>query len=321
MRAGQLLSLAAVLLGIAITISRLGLIAHELIGHGAAAEALGSDVTAWGLYLFGGGWISYEHPAPLRGAAPWIISLGGIGVELVLAAGGALLARRARGAAALALSAAAWALAIHAGWYLAAGAFHGFGDGAVLHRALGDGRLWFAIPVALISVAAAYLAGRATGGRLRAMTPAASRGRQLATVAAALALALGAHAALTLGELRLRADPTYQAVMQTAGERTAARELAVELASAERAGRPLDDAAARRERDRLRRRHRQLPFGPGLLVALALAAAAGIVRSRASEAGRDEDAGRAPSPRVAALALACAAASVVLVAALDALGP
>ncbi|MCB9563391.1 MAG: hypothetical protein H6708_23575 [Kofleriaceae bacterium] len=171
--ARTVVGLAALVLAIALGISRLGLIAHELVGHGVTARLAGGHVTGWRLHLFGGGWLGYRAEPPLRGAAGWLVQLGGIGVELTLAAALAALwaaspRLRAAPTAALAVTAAAWALATHAAWYLAAGTYHGFGDGWGLHQALGADRLGLAGPVAAAGIAAALVGGRAVGRRLRA---------------------------------------------------------------------------------------------------------------------------------------------------------
>ncbi|MCB9573683.1 MAG: hypothetical protein H6709_16505 [Kofleriaceae bacterium] len=238
--ARTVVGLAALVLAIALGISRLGLIAHELVGHGVTARLAGGHVTGWRLHLFGGGWLGYRAEPPLRGAAGWLVQLGGIGVELTLAAALAALwaaspRLRAAPTAALAVTAAAWALATHAAWYLAAGTYHGFGDGWGLHQALGADRLGLAGPVAAAGIAAALVGGRAVGRRLRALTPTTTPRRQLIAIAVAVALGGGAHAALTAGELAVRRDRTYHAVMQTEGQRATARELAARASTPPRA--------------------------------------------------------------------------------------
>ena len=310
----RVLGLAVFVLAVALAISRLGLILHELVGHGLLAELFGAEVTAWSLHAFGGGWVRHQ-PGVLTGAAAHLVQLGGIVVELAAAAGAALASRRVRGLARLGLAAAAAAFALHAGWYLAAGTFHGFGDGWRLHRELGAARLALVVPVAIAIVAGTFVAARRLAGALRGHAPAATPRGQLAVAGAALALGLGAHAALLGGELALRTDRTYQATMRTAGERTVDRELAIRVETAERRGRPLDPRAVRAARRQLEERHRELPVGAGLIGAMAIAAIFGVARSRPA-------ARPAPvPPRALALAAAIAAASVAIVVVIDLAAP
>ena len=110
--------LAVLLACVALATSRLGLLAHELVGHGGTALAVGAHVVQVRLFWFAGGWIRYVGvPSP---AAALAIAMGGIAVELalgtalVLAVRGESLGRRIlRGVGA--------ALILHATWYLATG--------------------------------------------------------------------------------------------------------------------------------------------------------------------------------------------------------
>lgn len=310
----MLARLTVLVLAIGLVVSRLGLIVHELVGHGLVALLVGRDVTGWNLHVFGGGWVGF---ATVRGTgfSSYLVTMGGIVVELLAAAALAWAARGRTGVAALAVRASAWALALHALWYLAAGTFHGFGDGWLLHRQLGAARLAVVIPAAALAVAGAAIAGRRLAGELRAHAPASTPRRQLAVVAGAIALGLGAHAALTGAELALTTDRTYQGVMRTAADRAIERELAAAVARAREAGAPLAPAEVTRTRRGLERRHRQLPVGPGLVGAMALAAAAGVLRSRAASGAT------AVSWRTVGLAAAAAAAATALVAVVDALAP
>ena len=90
--------------------------------------------------------------------------MGGIAVELVLRT-----ALRARGAWRDTLGrrivrGVGAALVLHASWYLATGAFSGFGDGVLLYRELGAARVPVAIGAGLVTCAAAY-SRRARGPR------------------------------------------------------------------------------------------------------------------------------------------------------------
>lgn len=307
--------LAALVLAIGLTTSRLGLIAHELVGHGLIAVGLGGELTGWRLFAFGGGWVGFR-PDPGDGQlALYLVQMGGIAVELVLAVACGLWARRQRGVAQLALASAAWSLVLHAGWYLSAGTFHGFGDGWLLHHRMGSARLAVVVPAAAAIIAGTYVAARRLTHALRGLTTATAPRRQLAIVAAALVLGIGGHAALTAGELQLRPDRNYRSTMRTAGQRAVDRDLAVEVARAEQAGRPLDRPAVARIRRDLDRRHRQFPFGALLVGAMALAAITGAAGSRPATTSAP------PGRQTLAIAAALTAASIALVVLIDSLAP
>lgn len=265
--------LAAWCLAVSLVISRAGLVVHELAGHGGAAYAVGGTVTDLHVYLFAGGWIEYGGSARWSPAALAVVSLAGIAVELAVAG---LLGAWARRTDALAVTAAAWALAIHAALYLAIGTADGVGDGAWLYRRLGAARFAIALPVTLIAALGAAVAARRLAAALLARLPASRHRTRVAQLGLALAVAGGAHAALVLGELRLRPDPTYQHVMATERTRVIDRELA-----AWRAAHPVDDAAAlRAARAAIAARHPGRRYAPWILIAVAAAVALGLAGAR-----------------------------------------
>ncbi|HUJ58554.1 MAG TPA: hypothetical protein VLX92_08680, partial [Kofleriaceae bacterium] len=145
--------LAGLLASVALATSRFGLVAHELVGHGGVALAVGARVTQVQLFWFAGGWIRYELP-DAQLAAQLAIAMAGIAIETI--AGLALrLAVRGDGLGRRIARAIGLALVVHAAWYLANGAFSGFGDGVLLYRVLGGWR----IPVAIAAGAVACAAG------------------------------------------------------------------------------------------------------------------------------------------------------------------
>src|SRR5579862_4912476 len=135
----RVLRLAGLLACVALATSRIGLLAHELGGHGGAALAAGARITDVRLFWFAGGWIRYQLATPSVIAA-LAISMAGIAVELV--AGTVLwwAARRTDGLGRRVLRGIGAGLVVHAGWYLATGAWHGFGDGVLLYHLLGAAR-------------------------------------------------------------------------------------------------------------------------------------------------------------------------------------
>ncbi|MBZ0238151.1 MAG: hypothetical protein K8M05_37925, partial [Deltaproteobacteria bacterium] len=154
-------------LGVALVTSRVGLVAHELVGHGGAAKVYDAEIREVHLYYTAGGWIGYDRGTPWTWTEAIVVSLAGIAVELVMAAlaaaGAWLAARRGRTALGVALGGAALGLFVHAGFYLAAGVYHGVGDGTLVHRKLGEARGWVSWPAALLLVAVTYAGARRLG--------------------------------------------------------------------------------------------------------------------------------------------------------------
>lgn len=273
----EVLRLATLLAGLALATSRIGLIGHELVGHGGAALAASARILDVQIFYFAGGWIRYQLAEPSLPAA-LAIAMAGIALELVvgivlwLAVRGSTLGRRlVRGIGA--------ALVVHATWYLATGAFHGFGDGLVLYRTLGDARTAVAIAAGVVTCAVAYLAARSVLGVLAATLPGSGRARVVGVLVAAV-LAAGLHGALAAGELALCRDPTYKATMAPERERLIARELqAWQRAQAAR-GVEIDEAQRRVVRAKLERKHETFPFVWLLAFATVACVIAGALRAR-----------------------------------------
>lgn len=321
------LTLLLACLGLAI--SRVGLVAHEVFGHGGAAVAYGGRVLEVTFFWFAGGWIRYSTAPGLDEAGALVIQLGGILAELLLGALalGYVAARRRRAAAPsyplVALELGGLLFVAHGLWYAATGTWHGFGDGALLHERLGEARYPAAILLGASLCALCALAARRLG---RAFAPAlgsassAARGRALPLVLLAAVLAGGLHAALTFGEVRLRRDHVYRLTMRTAEERTRDRELA-RWREAEAARGHAVAAAEERERARQLTPPAPFPFAR-VLAAAALAAVAlgGASLRRAARAGQLDERRGFPVLTRAMLAgtAALATASVVAVALLDA---
>ena len=303
---------------VALATSRITLVVHELVGHGLAAVALGGDLLDYRLFLFGGGWVSYRWPNGPPGAAGGMaVALGGIFLELVAGAVALAIAARCRGAVArVGLFATATILLLHAGFYLAAGTHHGFGDGRAPHEALGAWRPLLVVPVALAVVAGGYL----LAARLAREVTAWVDGRPLARagqIAAAAVLAAAAHGALTFGERALTSDEQYARVMEHENVRLVARDLGRFAAQSRRQGRPPTEAELAAARARLEAQHRPVPLAPILAVALGLACLAGLWRS----VSRAPDGAREARWRAALAPAVIFVGSVLLVVAVQALAP
>ncbi len=270
----EVLRLTVLLTCVALATSRVGLVAHELVGHGGTALALGAHVTDVRLFWFAGGWIHYQL-ADGSLAAFLAIAMGGIAVELIcgtaifLIARGDTFGRRiVRGIGA--------ALVLHGSWYLATGAWSGFGDGQLLYRVLGNGRYPVAIGAGAITCTAAFVGARGVFGALAGTV---SRHR-IAWTVVAIAVAAGVHLGLALGELHVRRDQAYVQVMQPERERIVARELAT---WAQAQGSAADDTAVAAERARLESEHHTFPFAWLLGISAGICAILGARRSRLGE--------------------------------------
>ncbi len=307
----EVLRLAGLLAAVALATSRLGLLAHELIGHGGTALAVGGQVTAVQLFWFAGGWIRYHFPAPPGTAALLAIAMGGVAVEVVC--GAALwLAVRGDGLGRRLLRAVGAVLVVHATWYFATGAWHGYGDGQLLRQELGTHRFAVAIAAGAVTCACGFAAARAIVGPLAATL---TRHR-LAGLAIAALVAGGLHAGLAAGELHVRHDVTYQQVMQPERERLVERDLSRWAAYERTHGGAVTDADRAAEQARLEREHHEFPFAWLLGACAVLAIGAGAWRSwRGASAARAEPI----TNRLLARATICAGTAIAAVIAIDAL--
>jgi hypothetical protein len=300
----DVLRLGGLLACLALATSRLGLVMHEVVGHGGAALAVGAHVTSVHLFYFAGGWIRYRGAT--SDAAALAVAMGGIAVELLCAAA-LWRAARGEGSARRLVRGIACALVVHATWYLATGTWHGYGDGALLYHLLGGWRRPFAIGAGLAGCAAAFAGAREVTGVLADAVP--SR-RVLGPIVAAL-LAAGVNVALAAGELHLRHDATYHETMQPEREREIEVALARWQAEQRARGVAPDDAARAREAAQVQRAHpRGVPFAWLLAVALAASALAGLLKRRPG--------GGALPRRVLARAAVAAAVGLALVVAIQA---
>jgi hypothetical protein len=316
--------LALFALGVALITSRVGLVTHELLGHGGAAKACDADIREVHLYYTAGGWIGYDRAEPWTWPTAIFVQLAGLAVQVMIAAGAAvaawLAARRGKTMLAVALGGAALGLFVHGGFYFAAGTYHGVGDGTLVHQKLGDARGWLTWPVAAVLVAVTYAGARRLAVSVRAWLPARSAAAQLGALALALGTAAGAHAGMAATELALRPSPTYQAIMKPAREKAIDADVATWAAAEAQAGRAPDRSALRARRQRLdAERPKTFPFGPLLGVAIALAAAVGAVRGRPVSPSGGEPVGL-PNHAVV-WAVTSAAVAALSIGAIDALAP
>jgi hypothetical protein len=296
--------LTGILTCVGLATTRIGLVAHELVGHGGTAIAVGGRVTDVQLFWFAGGWVRYQLGAPGQGALA--IALGGIVLEAVV---GSVMwwtyARRDGLGARLSCGIGA-ALIVHAFWYLATGTWHGYGDGVELHRALGDAKWLVAVPAAAIVCAAAYAGARGVLGALAATLPA----RRIAGTLVAVGIAGGLQLGAAVGEVRLRRDATYTQTMRPERERLIALELARWAELQRRHGRAPSAEERAQAEQALADAHHTFPFA-WLLAALTLASVvAGAIRARPS----------VPAPvtrRLLVVASTIACASIMAVIAID----
>ncbi len=281
------LRLVGLLFAAGLSASRLGLVVHELVGHGGFALVQGGEVTDLRLFWFAGGWISYSLDEP-SAAGMLLASIGGLIVEVSL--GGALwigLARADRRATEAGrtrlgiriLRGIGAAIFAHAWWYFATGTWHGFGDGLPTYRALGDARYPVAIAAGLVTCAIAYSCARLVLGAFAAVVPGSRRAR-IAGVAIAMVTAAVLGATPVAIELSVRSDTRYGAIMKREGDRLAERELVAWQREMQRRGTAVDQAVRDAEARRLAASHREPPFLPVLALLVAAAVAIGAWRAR-----------------------------------------
>lgn len=298
---------------IALTTSRITVVFHEFVGHGAMVEAVGADVVDHTFSLFGGATISYRYTPPLSQTAHLLIDFGGVGVQMVLAGIALIIARRTRrgSLANASLLGFAAANALYAGFYVSAGTFHGFGDFVRTYRWSGDARIWISLGTGAAIVVGTFFAARALAARLRMWVAGSGQRDQIIVMCVAIAAAAGGHAALTFGERAVAPDKTHKRVMRPMSVRMTERDLArYARAMAKRTGKVPNAKQLAAQKKKLRAKHAQFPFVWLLVIALGLAAVAGTWRSRAPEASGDA----LPPPRHLLHLTATCVASLMLVA-------
>jgi hypothetical protein len=197
------------------------------------------------------------------------------------------------------------ALVIHASWYLSTGTWHGYGDGVELHRMLGGDKWLVAIPAAAVTLAASYVGARTVLPALAACLPS----RRLAGTAIALVIAGGIQLGAALGEVALRRDAAYAAVMQPERERVIASEL--RQWEQQQVRPPTAEEREAIERALAARHETTFPFAVVLAVLTGLAILAGAWRARGAPPG-------VVANRLLGRAAVLAAGSIALVIALDA---
>ncbi len=257
--------------------SRVTLVGHELVGHGLVAMAQGCELVAYKLFLFAGGWVSYSCEGGRSVGEALVVALGGVAVELLVAAVAFLVASRlARGSIArVALTGLGMVDVLHTGFYVAAGTHHGFGDGRLLHELLGDRRALLVVPVSVVVVAAGALLARRMAREVGGWVRGRAAARAAAVVAAAVAAA-AFHGALTYGERALTDDDVYARIMRHESEREVARDLDRYRREAAARGRAPTAEQIAAARAALEAKHRRFPLRVVLAVALALACLGGL---------------------------------------------
>ncbi|MDQ3334031.1 MAG: hypothetical protein M4D80_02640 [Myxococcota bacterium] len=307
--------LASILAGVGLATTRLGLIAHEFVGHGGAAIAFGGRVEQVRLFWFAGGWIDYDLPKPYTVTASLAASLGGIALEFVVGLAVWLALARRESLVGKLVRATGAAIAIHAMWYLALGTYHGFGDGAFLRWWAGDKRYAIAFAAGAVVLAFSFFAARSIWGVLCATIPGGRRA-QTAGVVLAVTLSATLHVGLAIGEVRVRRDEAYGAVMKPERERVVAREMRQWEREQKQRGVEIDVAARKAREAALAAKHRELPFGVILGVLTFVAICAGAWRARPG--GESLWPFREIPRRLVLVVATIAAGSIALVIAIDA---
>ncbi len=303
-------SLTLVLLIIGLLTSRVTLVLHEFVGHAGTAALFGSRIARYHLFLFAGGYVDVARDAPYSVAEHLAIYLGGLALELAIGVALLAWARRLRAGslARLALVGFGAINLVHAGFYFAAGTFHGYGDGWMLHHLLGSSRTWIVLPVCAALLPLTYLLARTIAASLRSWMPDRSPRTCAALIAGAMVIAASGHAALAFGELAISPSAVYGSTMRHESERKVRRDVSAYARTLQRTRgiAPTADQLAR-ARKAARRRHKQFPLQWVLAVLLAAAAGMGIWRAPHGAAAT------APGPRAIATLAAVLGGALLMI--------
>jgi hypothetical protein len=263
---------------IALITSRLTLVIHEFVGHGGAVLAFDGSVFDHRLFLFGGGWIRFGREPFFDVNESVGIALGGVLLEVAVAIAALVAARWApkRSLTRAALIAFGAIDLLHAGFYVAAGTHHGFGDGRALAAVLGDSAWMLVVPLSLAVVAGGFVLSKFFVGIVSSWLPEVSRPRAVGTILLAAAMAVCVHGGLMLIELKVASDPTYADIMKHDAERKAERELEAMRAARREGGVPMSAAEIDSAAGQLRDKHQPFPLLVVLAGALAISLAIGM---------------------------------------------
>jgi len=308
---------AVVFFLIGLTTSRISLVLHEFVGHGATGACFGAGLESWRLYIFGGGWIRWGAPA-----RPWTAFhhtaalLGGIAVELVIGTAALVVALRLRHGSLVRMALAGFSALniLHGLVYLVRGAHYGYGDGVPLHYLLGRGRPFFVTALALLLITAGLFLAWIIARELRCWTGDIGRVRFFGLAAGSVLFALALHGGLAFGEQWLLPDAAYCGVKETESRRLVRRELAQRAREVEATkGAAATDEEIAELRRELEQKHRSFPLDVPLFAGLAVAIVAGGLLAREPSAGT----GGLSAPKwraVARLAAACGLSLLVTLA-------
>jgi hypothetical protein len=232
------------LLALGLLLTRGSLVLHEVLGHALFAALFGAQVEEIRLFFFAGGYVSWSG-ARFSALEQMIVSIGGIGLELVLGTAWVIGGLRATGRGWL-----AWAVVVAGGlnvlhglFYLSVGVADGFGDGRYLHLALGPRRTLLAWPAALLLIGGGGLFARFVAAELAGWVKAR---RPALALLGALAIAAGGHFGLMQLELALRRDTFFAERRAEAADRRAILAMEAKKAEAEARGEVVDPAAEAR---------------------------------------------------------------------------
>ena len=189
---------------------RTGLWLHELLGHGLVALSLGGDVTGVHLFLFGGGWVTYQlTDAPYL--AHLLVLTGGVICEIICGVVFILLSFRCSPRIRVYLHLLALILLIHAPAYLCQGVYYGTGDGRIFYQLLQPWHFACAWGGAFITIALTFALSRYFSGTFLSLF-ANSHLLALRRVIPAAFLAIVFHGLLTFAEVKCFPSGTYTAL-------------------------------------------------------------------------------------------------------------
>lgn len=196
-----ILKLSLLLSSIGLMTSRFTLLLHEFVGHGLPTLIFGGKVTGFYLYLFGGGYLTTTLPSEITTFEKFIIMMGGIALEIVLAI---LLFKVSsifkNNYLKIVATTSSLILVLHSLTYFILGTNYGYGDGLFIYSHWGP-LLPLTLPLCCVLIfATGFLAGKTYDTFKYFLNGMQNpRNRVLCLVIAAL-FAGSFHAALTYGE-------------------------------------------------------------------------------------------------------------------------
>lgn len=264
----------------ALLLSRIGLIAHEYIGHALVAHFCGATIHSCHLSMFGGGYIAFiETRFSLLSAL--LITSGGWIVEILLGGVALVLAQRFRKRSIFHffLLSLGCVLIIHAFYYAISGTFYGYGDGRVLYKLYKDYIHWLTPGFVLLFVVVTYWLTWRWGNHFSKWLPDVKSNNKTVIALSCIVIAGTVQLFLLVAENHYHPDETHSLAMETESSKQIKDEMSGYLQEMKGNGNvPTNDDLGKKKAE-LHSKYDDFPLEPILITLMIVSTIAGVKKS------------------------------------------